>query len=116
MEERRRLLDAMIQSTLSYFRRRGKALGSSLLILSLAGTSFLLTSCTTEEGVIAGALAGAAVGGLVGHSQETAYKRHRRAYNRYDYGDRYYDNGYRYGGRQRYSSYRGGGYRDDYCY
>ncbi|MFT5191594.1 MAG: hypothetical protein ACI957_004635, partial [Verrucomicrobiales bacterium] len=70
----------MFQTTLSYLRRRGKALGSSLMILSLAGTSFLFTSCTTEEGLIAGGLAGAAVGGLVGHSQERSYKRNRPTY------------------------------------
>ena len=74
----------MFQTTLYYLRRRGKALGSSLMILSLAGTSFLFTSCTTEEGLIAGGLAGAAVGGLVGglvgHSQERSYKRNRPTY------------------------------------
>ena len=100
-------------------------MGSALLLLSLAGSSLVFTSCTTEEGVVAGALAGAAIGGLVGHSSENKYKRNRNYYRgdryRYDDGYRYddYDYGYRNRGRAYYpSSYTrySGGYSDPYCY
>ena len=113
----------MTSASLSSLVHRAKALGSSILVLSLAGSSFLLTSCTTEEGVVAGALAGAAIGGIVGHSSEQNYKRSRGHYrnNNYGYG---YDSGYDqryYEPRRAYPRYSNSNYRnnyisDPYCY
>lgn len=82
----------MMLTTLLFtkLRQRAKSLGSSLLALSIAGGSLTLTSCTTEEGVVAGALAGAALGGVIGHSSERN-RSHRRGYNNnYDRYDRGY--------------------------
>ena len=116
----------MITSTLLQLRLKLTKLGSALALLGLGGSSLVLTSCTTEEGVIAGALAGAAIGGIVGHSQERDYKRSKRHYrnynNRYGYGNRYYGEDYYTPRRSsyrgaRYSSYRGNSYAaDPYCY
>ena len=114
----------MLTSTLLHLRLKLTKLGSTLALLSIGGSSLVLTSCTTEEGVIAGALAGAAIGGVIGHSQERDYKRSKRhRYRNYDYGNRYYRDDYYYAPRRssyrgaRYSSYRGYSYAaDPYCY
>ncbi|MDB4589724.1 hypothetical protein OAE15_01270 [Verrucomicrobiales bacterium] len=105
----------MIMSTLLKLSHKLTRLGSTLTLLSLGGTSLVFTSCTTEEGVIAGALAGAAIGGIVGHSQEHNCKRSKRHYhNGYGYGYGYNNvprrNSYR---GARYSSYRGNSYAAD---
>lgn len=69
---------------------------SAFLCVSSAGIGLSLTSCTTEEGILGGALAGAAIGGIVGSADEQNRRDRRRYYN-----DRYYrDGGY----------YRNGGY------
>lgn len=78
----------MIGNTLTKIRRRGKTLGSSFVILALAGSTLFLTSCTTEEGILAGALTGAAIGGVVGHAHERDH-RYRSSRHYYD-GPRYY--------------------------
>ena len=102
----------MIRSSLSKLRLKFNKLGSALTLLSLGGTSLVLTSCTTEEGVIAGALAGAAIGGIVGHSQESNHRRSKRHYqNNNSYHEAPRRSGYRY------SSYESNGYAaDPYCY
>ena len=121
----------MINHSLLNVHYKLTKLGSTLALIGLSGSSLLFTSCTTEEGIVAGALAGAAIGGIVGHSQERDYKRskrHYRNYNRYGYGDRY-DHGNRYYREEyyaprrsayrsaRYSSYRGNSFASDpYCY
>lgn len=121
----------MLKSLLSHISRRASKFGASLALCSLAGSSLLLTSCTTEEGVVAGALAGAAIGGLVGHSSENSYKRSRYPSNNYrtNNGNRHYDDR-RYGNNRRYDDGRYGypqqsryirssAYRapaDPYCY
>ena len=107
----------MIKSTLFKLRHQSRQLGSALTLLCLGGSSLALTSCTTEEGVIAGALAGAAIGGLVGHSHERSYKRSKRHYrNDYNHYSDYSPRRSAYRGSH-YSSYRGRGYATDpYCY
>lgn len=102
----------MIGNTLTKIRRQAKALGSSFVILALAGSTLFLTSCTTEEGIIAGALTGAAIGGVVGHAHERDHR--YRSSRRY-----YHDSPRYYRGRSyhpRYSSYRGRSYGHRYRY
>lgn len=86
------------------------ALLKPLLRLALFSATCLLgASCTTEEGIIAGAIAGAAIGGLVGHSQE-----HHSGHGYYHgYGGNYYRPVYH---APRRSVYRQAAYVDPYCY
>ncbi len=85
----------------SALRQRAKSLGTSVLALGFAASCFSLTSCTTEEGVVAGALAGAALGGVIGHSSERSNRGYRRGYDRYDR----YDGGHYQEPRYRRSNY-----------
>ncbi len=98
----------MIRNPLISLTKRFRGHGTRCLALALAiGSLGFNVSCTTEEGVVAGALAGAALGGIIGHNQEQSHKRARHYRNR-----GYYDDGYR--DPYRYDDYRP--YRDSRPY